>query len=74
MQYPTQHAYLVIIAAMGMVIFVLAIGWSAAVLQPKGRVTCGSFGSYEDILEAYKAGATWLDGNDHDRRPCESRA
>lgn len=41
------------------------------VLQPKGRTTCASFGSYNDALRAYSAGATWLD-HDGDGIPCEA--
>jgi len=41
-------------------------------LTPKGRPTCSSFGSYEDILASYHSGNFALDG-DSDGIPCESR-
>lgn len=44
------------------------------VLQPKGDVTCASFGSYADALSAYKNGSTWLDNDKEGVKgvPCES--
>lgn len=41
--------------------------------QPNGRVSCADFGSYADMLDAYKNGAQWLNGDPwNDDVPCES--
>lgn len=50
---------------------VATYSFAQAISQPKGRVSCASFGSYEDALRAYGAGATWLD-RDGDGIPCEA--
>lgn len=42
------------------------------ILQPKGRVSCASFGSYSDAKKAYDAGATWLDRGGKHGVPCEN--
>lgn len=41
------------------------------VLQPKGRVSCASFGSYSDIPSNWASMTPWLDRN-HNGIPCES--
>lgn len=64
---------LVAILVLGLTCF-LCSGWYAAawaILQPKGRVACADFGSYEDAKDAYDAGAKQLDG-DGDGIPCEA--
>lgn len=43
-------------------------------LQPKGRVSCASFGSYSDALASYNNGDTWLDRSYHGKKdgiPCK---
>lgn len=46
-----------------------ALAWSY--LQPQGRVSCASFGSYSAALKAYTHGDTWLDANKNGI-PCEN--
>lgn len=55
------------LVAMILLLFIVVV---MALLQPRGRLSCGSFGAYEDALAAFRAGNTQLDG-DHDGRPCE---
>lgn len=62
------------IFALLMVIIVLAsmlLGESAWTFsQPKGRLNCDSFGSYEQMETAYQDGDTYLD-RDNDGKPCQ---
>lgn len=50
-------------------LILIALAWSY--LQPKGRVSCASFGSYSAALKAYTHGDTWLDANNNGI-PCEN--
>lgn len=72
-----------IIKTLGFWVKVLFIGFTVAVCacivvvtwflsQPKGTLTCESFGSYDQMYQAYNAGALNLD-RDHDGCPCEAR-
>lgn len=58
----------------GVIVALMAIGLFATaawgISQPKGRVSCASFGSYNEALRAYTGGASWLD-HDGDGIPCE---
>lgn len=54
------------------IVFSLCLVVAFQFLQPKGRVSCADFGSYEDAQRAYAGGAIWLD-RDKDGRPCETR-
>lgn len=67
---PSAHTILAFILSAIIVGLLLVIAFLA--LTPKGRATCKSFGSYSDILAAYSAGNSALDG-DGDGVPCESR-
>lgn len=72
MKFPTHgNAHTVLVLALVGAICVLAIFLAWANLQPKGRVSCLDFSSYNDALRAYSAGATWLD-RDGDGIPCEA--
>lgn len=42
-------------------------------LQPKGRLSCASFGSYRDIPSDWQITAPWLDGLPKNDIPCDSR-
>lgn len=57
---------------LGVMVFALGLVVVCLILQPKGRVSCADFGSYEDMVAAYRSYAPWLDGNDHDGKPCEN--
>lgn len=47
-----------------LLIFFLGGGWVWSYLQPKGHITCDSFGSYWPAAQAaFIAGDSWLDGN-----------
>lgn len=60
------------------VILIAIAGWAVSAvlfLQPKGVLTCASFGSYADIVDytrAHPKSLQWLDRN-HNGIPCESR-
>lgn len=68
MSNPTKATALVY--TLGIVIFALGFTVVSLILIPKGRPTCRSFGSYADIVSAFKHGAQWLD-KDGDGIPCE---
>lgn len=67
-----QNAQTWITVILGIIIFGLSFLVACQFLQPKGRVSCASFGSYEDAQRAFAGGAIWLD-RDHDNKPCEER-
>lgn len=50
---------------------VVSAGWVAQYLQPKGRISCASFGSYGDIPTNWKSTTPWLDRN-HNGIPCDT--
>lgn len=43
---------------------------AALLLQPKGKLTCDSFGSYYDIPADWGITMPWLDG-DKNGKPCQ---
>lgn len=57
-------SFVLVIIIVGLVLFID--------FQPKGRLSCRSFGSYEDMLAAFHNGNPQLDGRDKDRKPCEN--
>lgn len=59
--------------SVAVVVLVFVVGYLAAsdALQPKGRLSCGSFGSYSDIPSNWKKTMPWLDGNGDDI-PCNA--
>lgn len=59
-------AFVVIIFLIGGLVFSIMMN----IFEPRGRVNCSNFTTYEDANRAYSAGAYWLDGN-NDGIPCE---
>lgn len=66
-----SRTHFLIVVILGAIIFGLFLVTVDLALQPKGRVSCADFGSYNDALRAYSAGASWLD-KDGDGIPCEN--
>jgi hypothetical protein len=67
--YPHAAVTTLAIVSLG-VAAIMAYTVVALLLQPKGHLTCGSFGSYADAVASLAAGNTQLD-RDHDGEPCE---
>lgn len=65
----THTAFIGIILVV--LIAVLIAGCFVLYLQPKGRFTCESFGSYYDIPNNWAIVSPGLDGN-HDGIPCNA--
>lgn len=68
--YGTIHTAMILTlcAVVAILGFLLMVGY----LQPKGRVSCLDFGSYDDANRAFSTGkAPWLD-HDNDGIPCET--
>lgn len=68
-----QHRWWIVYGFLAVFLLLLSIvsivAWSIS--QPKGRVTCASFGSYIQMHSTFLHGAMQLDGN-HNGIPCES--
>lgn len=68
----THTYYIALMVGLVLIIFSLSMCLVYQVLQPKGRVSCASFGSYDDMQYAFQRGAFQLD-RDHDGKPCQEK-
>lgn len=72
MKHLRNNAIWILPTILVLIIFSLALSLAYADLQPKGRLTCRNFGSYDDALISFKSGNIQLDGGKHNGIPCEN--
>lgn len=69
-----QHLWWFVYLLLTIALLVLSVAsvWTWSYLQPKGTLSCASFGSYGQMKAAFDTGKNPQLDRDNDGKPCES--